>query len=163
MDSTELKSRLNAGGIPDSELTGETNHVSPYCALMDPTGAEALGRALAEQVKAFGPTKVLVWEGPDVNVLGHVVARELGVTAARALDASGVLDLDGTIGQDRVVVIADAVRATNHVVAMRALAERNGGQLVGFGVLVGTPALRESADGANTVVLVGDDDTGAPR
>jgi adenine/guanine phosphoribosyltransferase-like PRPP-binding protein len=163
MDRQELTAHLLAGGVPEEHLRGDTDTVVPYCGLFDPPGAEAIGRALAEAVRSLEPTKVLVWEDADVNILGHVVARELGITAARALEVSGVLDLDGTIGDDRVVVVADAIRRTSHAQAMRALSERNGGRLVGFAVLVDTPALREVSDDATTVVLLQDEDEQALR
>jgi adenine/guanine phosphoribosyltransferase-like PRPP-binding protein len=154
MDRQELTAHLLSGGVPQEHLRGDTDTVVPYCGLFDPPGAEAIGRALAESVRDLEPTKVLVWEDADVNVLGHVVARELGITAARALEVSGVLDLDGTIGKDRVVVVADAIRRTSHGQAMRALAERAGGELVGFAVVIDTPALREVSEGITTVVLL---------
>jgi adenine/guanine phosphoribosyltransferase-like PRPP-binding protein len=163
MDREELTTHLLAGGIPPEHLTGDTDSIAPYCGLFDPPGAEALGRALAEKVHQLQPTKVLVWEDSDVNILGHIVARELGTTAARALEVSGVLDLDGTIGADRVVVVADAIRRTSHALAMQALAERNGGQLVGYAVLVSTPALRAATEGATTIVLLQGEDEQALR
>ena len=163
MDRKELTAHLLAGGVSAEHLAGDTDTLAPYCGLFDPPGAEAIGRALAQEVRHLEPTKVLVWEDADVNILGHIVARELGITAARALEVSGVLDLDGSIGADRVVVVGDAIRRTSHVQAMRALAERNGGQLVGLAVLVSTPAFREATEGATTVVLLQDEEEQALR
>ena len=158
MDRTETTAHLLAGGLPAEHLKGHTDDVAPYCGLLDPPGAEAIGRALAERLRHLQPTKVLVWEDPDVNILGYIVARELGITAARGVEASGVLDLDGVIGADRIVVVADAIRRTSHALAMQALSERGGGQLVGFAVLVSTPAFREATDGAATIVLLPSDE-----
>jgi hypothetical protein len=46
----------------------------------DPAGAEALGAQVAAH--AAGATAVVSWNSPDDAVLGHVVARALGVPRA---------------------------------------------------------------------------------
>jgi orotate phosphoribosyltransferase len=83
------------------------------CALVlqHPTHAETLGRALAAALSAGGATAVL---SPALGglIIGHEVARALGVRAIFAERQDGVLTLrrgfhlDGT---DRVVVVEDVV------------------------------------------------------
>ena len=83
------------------------------CALVlqHPTHAEALGRALAAALPAGGATAVL---SPALGglIIGHEVARALGVRAVFAERQDGTLTLrrgfrlDGT---DRVIVIEDVV------------------------------------------------------
>jgi len=99
---------------------------------------------------------VVVWEDIENSVLAHIVARELGVTALRIIDASGVLDYDGSFGDDdRVVIVADAFRSDFPINAMRALIENHGGRVVAFGALINTPALVDAAGSIPVATLWG--------
>jgi orotate phosphoribosyltransferase len=103
-----------------------------------------LGRALAERLRSFAPTVVL---SPALGglIIGHEVARSLGVRAVFSERQDGVMTLRRgfTVSpSDRVVVIEDIVttgkstRETIHaldgtgatVVAAGALIDRSGGQ-----------------------------------
>lgn len=79
--------------------------------LMRPRDSEALGAALAERVRALGATHVL---SPALGgiVIGHEVARALGVRAVFAERQDGVLVLRRGFAlapADRVVVVEDVV------------------------------------------------------
>lgn len=147
MNDQDVRSALIAGGISAEDLNGDpSNHVASYSSLFDPPGAETLGRCLADALRSSQPTRVVVWEDIENSVLAHIVARQLGVTALRIIDASGVLDYDGSFGaDDRVVIIADAFRNDFPINAMRALTESQGGRVVAFGALINTPALVAAA------------------
>jgi len=124
------------------------------CALVlqHPPHAERLGRALAERVAATRPTAVL---SPALGglIIGHEVARALGVRAIFAERQDGLLRLRRGFGlgpSDRVVVVEDvvttggstretmevAVAAGGQVVAAAAIVDRSGGE-----VDLGGPAL----------------------
>jgi hypothetical protein len=157
MNDQDVRSALIAGGIPAEDLDGDpSNHVAAYSSLLDPPGAEALGRCLSDALHSCQPTRVVVWEDIENSVLAHIVARELGVTALRIIDASGVLDYDGSFGDDdRVVIVADAFRSDFPINAMRALIENHGGRVVAFGALLNTPALVDAAGSIPVTTLWG--------
>lgn len=157
MNDQDVRSALLAGGIPAEDLDGDlSNHVAAYSGLFDPPGAEALGRSLSVALRSSQPTLVVVWEDIENSVLAHIVARELGVTALRIIDASGVLDFDGSFGaDDRVVIVSDAFRTDFPINAMRALTENHGGQVVAFGALISTPALVDAAGSIPVATLWG--------
>ena len=157
MNDQDVRSALIAGGIPAEDLDGNpSNHVAAYSSLLDPPGAETLGRRLADALRAYQPTRVVVWEDIENSVLAHIVARQLGVTALRIIDASGVLDYDGAFGDDdRVVIVADAFRNDFPINAMRALTENHAGRVVAFGALINTPALVDAAGSIPVATLWG--------
>jgi hypothetical protein len=150
-DITDL---LDRGGVPATPDLGRSNRVPPYSGLTDPAGLEQLGVAIARATEAAEPTTVLVWDGVEDRVVGHVVARELGALVVRAMTAGGVLDYDGQFGPaDRVVLVADAYRNQQDLEAMQALVALHNGQVVAVAALVGTPVLRAVADPEHVVVL----------
>ncbi len=90
-------------------------HSSAYlqCALVlqHPAEAEALGKALAAKVHGLGPTAVL---SPALGglIIGHEVARALGVRAIFAERVEGALTLRRGFDlapEDRVLVVEDVV------------------------------------------------------
>lgn len=124
-----------------------------YNGLADPAGAEDLGRLLAERARPFSPTAVLLWEDPQDIVLGHIVARELGVTAVRSYNQEGLIDVIGTLPPaSRVLLVADMFRDAGLVQAMSNVAARDGGTVVATAVLVHTHALATAGGAAGTVV-----------
>jgi len=117
------------------------------CALVlqHPQHAEALGRALAERTRGWRPTVVL---SPALGgvVIGHEVARALGVRAIFAERQDGALMLRRgfMIGEtDRVLVVEDVLTtggstretmqvaraAGGHVVGAASMVDRSGGRI----------------------------------
>lgn len=117
-------------------------HSSGYlqCALVlqTPGDAEALGRAVAEPLRALRPTVVL---SPALGglIIGHEVARALGVRAIFAERQDAVLTLRRgfTLSEtDRVVVIEDVVTTGKSTRETMQVALAAGAQVVGAGSIV---------------------------
>ena len=110
------------------------------CALVlqHPQHAEAVGRALAERTRGWRPTVVL---SPALGgvVIGHEVARALGVRAIFAERQDGALMLRRgfMIGEtDRVLVVEDVVTTGGSTRETMQVARAAGGQVVGAASIV---------------------------
>jgi orotate phosphoribosyltransferase len=110
------------------------------CALVlqYPQHAEALGRAIADRVRDLRATVVL---SPALGgvVIGHEVARALGVRAMFAERQDGVLTLRRgfIIGeQDRVLVVEDVLTTGGSTRETMLVAKAAGGQVVGAAAIV---------------------------
>src|SRR2546430_10014578 len=110
------------------------------CALVlqHPPHAEALGRAIAEQTRMLRPTVVL---SPALGgiVIGHEVARALGVRAVFAERQDGVLLLRRgfIIGEtDRVLVVEDVLTTGGSTRETIQVARAAGGRVVGAASIV---------------------------
>jgi len=110
------------------------------CALVlqHPPHAEALGRALADLAREMRPTVVL---SPALGgvVIGHEVARALGVRAIFAERQDGALTLRrGFIvaETDRVLVVEDVLTTGGSTRETMQLARAAGGQVVGAASIV---------------------------
>ena len=110
------------------------------CALVlqYPQHAEALGRAIAERTRDLRPTVVL---SPALGgvVIGHEVARALGVRAIFAERQDGALMLRrGFVvsENDRVLVVEDVVTTGGSTRETIQVARAAGGQVVGAGSIV---------------------------
>jgi adenine/guanine phosphoribosyltransferase-like PRPP-binding protein len=126
-----------------------------YSGLADPDGAEELGRQLAGRLRDLAPAAIVIWEEPEDVVLGHVVGRELGLPVVRAYDADGLVGHSaGLPNAPRVVLVTDAVRDGRVVRAAQALAEQQGGGLIGTAVLIETPSLRQAGRAAGRVIAL---------
>ena len=136
-----------------------------YNGLADPHGAEELATGLADRIRGLAPAAIVIWEDPEDVALGHIVGRELSLPVVRAYDADGLVGHSaGLPAAPRLVLVADAVRDGRVVRAAQALAEQQGGALIGTAVLIGTPSLRESGTAAGTVIALvesADDTEGA--
>src|SRR6184192_2701380 len=117
-------------------------HSSGYlqCALVlqHPDHAETLGRALADHVRDLRPTAVL---SPALGgiVIGHEVARALGVRAIFAERQDGALTLRRgfVIGEtDRVLVVEDVLTTGGSTRETMQVATAAGGQVVGAASIV---------------------------
>src|SRR5438067_2053058 len=117
-------------------------HSSGYlqCALVlqHPGHAETLGRAIADQIRDLRPTAVL---SPALGgiVIGHEVARALGVRAIFAERQDGVLTLRrGFIiaESDRILVVEDVLTTGGSTKETMQVARAAGGQVVGAGAIV---------------------------
>lgn len=122
-----LSSGLHSNGYLQSALV-----------LQHPRHAETLGRALAALVGPHEPTAVL---SPALGgiVIGHEVARALGVRAVFAERQDGALLLRRgfTLGPaDRVVVIEDVVTTGGSTVETIDVAKAHGAEVVGAGSII---------------------------
>ncbi len=160
MTSEHAWELLDRGGLTETGSLVATlkqqrlaeSQVSKYNGLVDPAGAEELGRALAEKVRSLNPTVILLWEDPEDIVLGHIIGRELGVPVVRSYDADGLVEHIGDLlPSSRVLLLADAFRDLGPIHAMQTLIERQGGIVVGIAVLVEIELGAMAADGATVV------------
>jgi orotate phosphoribosyltransferase len=110
------------------------------CALVlqHPQHAEALGRAIAERTRGLRPTVVL---SPALGgvVIGHEVARALGVRAIFAERQDGALMLRRgfvVAENDRVLVVEDVVTTGGSTRETIQVARAAGGHVVGAGSIV---------------------------
>jgi orotate phosphoribosyltransferase len=106
--------------------------------LQHPVHAEALGRALADRTRAWRPTVVL---SPALGgiVIGHEVARALGVRAVFAEREDGALTLRRgfVLGEaDRVLVVEDVVTTGASTRETMQVAVAAGAQVVGAAAIV---------------------------
>jgi orotate phosphoribosyltransferase len=121
------------------------------CALVlqYPQHAEALGRAIAERTRDWHPTVVL---SPALGgvVIGHEVARALGVRAIFAERQDGALTLRRgfIIGEtDRVLVVEDVVTTGGSTRETMQVAKAAGGRVVGAASIVNRGASAGSGQG----------------
>lgn len=82
----------------------------------DPAATEALGRSLAARLCSDEVDVVLVENEVPSLVLGHVVARELGVRLVFAFDDGGLLDASSPIPSGSRVVLLNEGDATSSAV-----------------------------------------------
>ena len=106
--------------------------------LQHPKHAEALGRALADQLRDLHATVVL---SPALGglIIGHEVARGLGVRAIFAERQDGALSLRrgfSLSSSDRVVVIEDVVTTGKSTRETMDVAEQTGAKVVGAGSII---------------------------
>jgi orotate phosphoribosyltransferase len=122
-----LTSGLHSSGYLQSALV-----------LQHPVHAEALGRALAERLRAGAPTAVL---SPALGglIIGHEVARALGVKAIFAERVEGRLALRrgfSLSAADRVIVIEDVVTTGGSTRETIAVATATGATVIGAGSII---------------------------
>jgi orotate phosphoribosyltransferase len=106
--------------------------------LQHPAHAEVLGAALADRLRSLGPTVVL---SPALGglIIGHEVARALGVRAIFAERQEGALMLRRGFSlqpDDRVVIIEDVVTTGGSTRETMAVAEAAGARVVGAGAVI---------------------------
>ena len=123
----KLSSGLHSGGYLQSALV-----------LQHPAHAQTLGGALADRLRPLNPTVVL---SPALGglIIGHEVARGLGVRAIFAERQDGILTLRRGFALspiDRVVVIEDVVTTGLSTRETVACASAAGATTVGAGSLI---------------------------
>lgn len=124
-----------------------SNYLQCALVLQHPAEAEALGRALGEAIRerigAVAPTAVL---SPALGglIIGHEVARALGVRAIFAERAEGVLtlrrgfDLDAG---DRVVIVEDVVTTGGSTRETMDVARAKGATVLAAGAVINRSGL----------------------
>jgi len=122
-----LSSGLHSGGYLQCALV-----------LQHPQHAEALGAGLAHELRGLAATVVL---SPALGglIIGHEVARALGVRAIFAERQDGTMTLRRGFSlspSDRVVVIEDVVTTGGSTRETMAVAEAAGAQVVGAGAII---------------------------
>ena len=122
-----LSSGLHSNGYMQSALV-----------LQHPEHAATLGGALADAVRTFDPQVVL---SPALGglIIGHEVARALGVRAIFAERVDGVLTLRrgfSLAAAERVLVVEDVVTTGKSTRETIAVAEAAGGQVVAAGSII---------------------------
>lgn len=91
----ELAHRLTNG---DVSLQAPREH---------PGVVEAIGRALAGVLEPHAVDAVILWSDPHTTVLGHVVARELGVDLIHGYADQGILSLSSAPAPGCAVAVVD--------------------------------------------------------
>jgi orotate phosphoribosyltransferase len=115
-----------------------TGYLQCALVLQHPQHAEALGRAIAERTRPLRATVVL---SPALGgvVIGHEVARALGVRALFVERQEGVLTLRRGFmiaESDRVLVIEDVLTTGGSTRETMQVARAAGGQVVGAAAIV---------------------------
>jgi hypothetical protein len=131
----EIWQVLRDGGLTversDNEAEAGFRLVGRFNGMSDPPGVDALGVMLAERAKELEPDIVIVGEGAKDLLIGFVVARELGRPLVRCLNLEGLV---GTVGEipegTRAVFVADKIRKSGFVYAVRNVVDREGGELL---------------------------------
>ena len=124
-----------------------TGYLQCALVLQQPRDAEQLGRALGDKVRQFGAGAVL---SPAMGgiIIGHEVARALGVRAIFAERQDGTLTLRrgfGLFAGERVVVVEDVLTTGLSTRETMDVARAAGAQVVGACAIInrsgGDPAL----------------------
>jgi orotate phosphoribosyltransferase len=144
MDSTALLSLFRSqGALLDGHFKLSSGlHSSGYLqsalVLQHPPHAESIGRALGALLAPLTPTAVL---SPALGglIIGHEVARALGVRALFAERVEGTLSLRRGFSLssiDRVVIIEDVVTTGKSTRETMAVAQALGAPVVGAGAII---------------------------
>jgi hypothetical protein len=132
----EIWAILRNGGLgverSEDEADAGYRFVGRFNGLSDPSGVDALGVMLAQRARELEPDIVIVGEGAKDLLIGFVVARELKLPLVRCLDLEGLVGAVGEIPEGaRAIFVADKIRKSGFVFAVRNLVDREGGELLG--------------------------------
>jgi len=146
VDAAEIRRLLDRGRASSAESapTSSAGSVRPskYSALLDPAGAEKLGIALAAVARDIAPSLVVIWEDVEDLVLGHIVARELGLPLVRIYNAEGLAASSSPIpAKASALLVSDAMPDAGPVRTAEALLKQAGGQLLAAALLVGSDSI----------------------
>ena len=128
------------------------NYLQCALVLQHPAEAEALGRALAAQLAArLGAVTPTVVLSPALGglIIGHEVARALGVRAIFAERAEGVLTLRRGFNlepADRVVVIEDVLTTGGSTRETMEVAKQRGAAVVAAGAVINRSGTESPVD-----------------
>lgn len=128
----------------------ESRHIkSPQ----SPVVAEVLGRSLAAVLKAAEPETAVVWDQIENAVLGHVVARDLGIDLVYAFSVEGSLGFSSSLEKgSRVVVISHDWTELHGLEALVRFIQAQGAVVTGIGSVLGAPG-PELGHGIDTYTL----------
>ncbi|GAA4057342.1 hypothetical protein [Nonomuraea soli] len=126
--------------------------------LTHPAAAEEAGRTLAARLAGLEPDVLVFWEGVEDAVLGHVVARALGVSCVAAVEVAGILEFATRLPEGaRVAVLADAFRTDKELNALLGLVRNRHGHAVAVASLVTSPVTDAYAAAGGTTVTAADE------
>jgi hypothetical protein len=157
MNDPRIAGLLREGGLDVEDLSAilVDGGAPRYKGLRNPAATEELACALAAEVAALAPRRVLLWDDDDDVLLAFVVARELHCLISRAWNFEGLLQCDPPIeGGDRVVVMGESFRNVGSLKALRSLAEIRDSKVVAVAVLIETPVLRAEAGDGRVIALL---------
>ncbi|RBP61516.1 hypothetical protein DFO66_12150 [Brevibacterium sanguinis] len=97
-----------------------------------PPEVETTGKRLASEASELGADLVLIWNQVEDAVLGHIVARELGVGIAYANEVEGILDTCGALAGCRVLVVFAETPKDSDITALTGLIATSGASLAGI-------------------------------
>jgi hypothetical protein len=121
---------LDAEPSPDEADSG-VRLVGRLDCFSNPSGVDALGVMLAERAKELDPDVVIVGEGAKDLLIGFIVARELRRPMVRCLNLEGLIGATSDVPEGtRAIFVADKIRKSGFVYAVRNFVEREGGELV---------------------------------
>ena len=135
MRTEEIWQILRNGGLDaepsDVEADAGVRLVGRFDCLSNPSGVDALGVLLAGRARELNPDVVIVGEGVKDLIIGFVVARELKRPLVRCLNLEGLVGTTGDVPEGtRAIFVADKIRKSGFVYAVRNFVEREGGELV---------------------------------
>lgn len=137
MNDLDVRATLGRGGmdLPDDADPAAAS-IPAYDPLRDPAGADRLAGHLADRLRVFEPTHVVVWEEPHDAGLAVLVARHLQIGAIRTWNEEGLISSGAPLLLGiRAVLVADAIREPTWVLGVKALLERHQGTIAAIGVL----------------------------
>jgi hypothetical protein len=109
---------------------------------VDPASAESVGAAIARRVAEYEPQLVVTWMLPDESVLAHIVARDLGVTIARADLDLGLITIEEELpAASRVLLVTTIDDPYRRLNSLYTLLEGQGHTVVAAASVIsaGTP------------------------
>jgi orotate phosphoribosyltransferase len=142
LDRFTLLGALLEGHFRLSSGLHSPNYLQCALVLQHPAEAEALGRALGERLAAsLGDVKPTAVLSPALGglIIGHEVARALGVRAIFAERAEGVLTLRrgfDLAADDRVVIIEDVLTTGGSTRETMEVARQKGATIVAAGAVI---------------------------
>jgi hypothetical protein len=142
MDRLRAAELLIRGGVPESDLSpAGTPRTSTavsrrYNGLVDPPGAEELGRRTSELIHHFEPSVLLIGQAPEDAVIAFVIARALGISVVWSYIDEGLVTTHGTFPErGKVVLLADAFRDKRSIELLASRSHERGCRTVAVAAL----------------------------
>jgi len=128
--------------VPESDLASAgTPRVSSavarrYNGLVDPPGAEELGRRTVELIHHFKPSVLLIGPAPEDAVIAFVIARALCISAVWSYIDEGLVTTHGTFPErGKVVLLAEAFRDKRSIEVLASRSHERGCRTVAIAAL----------------------------